>query len=133
MRFKRILTATVVVSPRKVVVGEGHARRGDTGVHLGGLTTPGERVRGRQTQPPILPEAAGSTEIGHRAPVSMPYRPHSLYTSPYAPPPSPVQRRPGAAWFAVGGALLLVAVVLFGVAMFRFVRTISHTDAVFPA
>jgi hypothetical protein len=63
----------------------------------------------------------------------MPYRPHSVYTSPYAPPPSPVKRRPGAAWFAVGGALLLVAVVLFGVAMFRFVRTISHTDAVFPA
>lgn len=66
--------------------------------------------------------------------VSMPYRPHSSYVPPYAAPPATTaKKRPSAAWFAVGGALMLVATVLFGVTVFHFVRTISHTDAEFPA
>jgi hypothetical protein len=63
----------------------------------------------------------------------MPYRPHSVYTSPLAPPPTSGKKRPSAAWFAVGAAMIVVAAVLFGVAMFHFIRDISRTDAVFPA
>jgi hypothetical protein len=63
----------------------------------------------------------------------MPYRPHSEYPSPYSWPPTPVKKRPSAAWFAVGGVLVLVAGIVFGVAIFRFVRQVSHADAVFPA
>jgi hypothetical protein len=63
----------------------------------------------------------------------MPYRPHSEYPSPYSWPPTPVKKRPSVAWFVVGGVLLLVAGVVFGIAIFRFVREVSHADAVFPA
>jgi hypothetical protein len=63
----------------------------------------------------------------------MPYRPHSEYPSPYSWPPPPVKKRPSAAWFAVGGVLVLVAGIVFGIAIFRFVRQVSHADAVFPA
>src|SRR5262245_61278108 len=66
-------------------------------------------------------------------PVSMPYQPHSEYQSPYAAPPPPVKRRPSAAWFAVGGVLLLVAIVAFGISIYHFVRTIANDDAVFSA
>jgi hypothetical protein len=62
----------------------------------------------------------------------MPYRPHSEYTPPYAVPPSAAKTRPSAAWFVVGGALLLVAALVFGIAIFHFVRAIARSDAVFP-
>jgi hypothetical protein len=60
----------------------------------------------------------------------MPYRPHSEYRSPY-PPPAAAKDRPSAAWFAVGGVLLVVAAIVFGIGIARFVRTIAHTDAQF--
>ena len=63
----------------------------------------------------------------------MPYRPHSEYRSPYPAPPPPVKRRPSAAWFAVGGVLVVAAVVIFGIAIYHFVRTIADSDAVFRA
>ncbi len=62
----------------------------------------------------------------------MPYRPHSEYPSPYASTPQ-VKKRPSGAWFGVGAVLLLVAGVVFGITIFRFVRDIAHADAVFQA
>lgn len=65
--------------------------------------------------------------------MSLPYQPHSEYRPPYDAPPSPVKKRPSAAWFVVGGVLMVAAAVVFGIAIFHFVRDISHTDAVFRA
>jgi hypothetical protein len=54
--------------------------------------------------------------------------------SPYpALPPIPVKKRPGWWWFVVGGVLMLAAAVVFGIALARFLQTIAHTDARFPA
>jgi hypothetical protein len=65
--------------------------------------------------------------------VSLPYRPHSEYPSPYGWSTTPVKRRPSAAWFAVGAVLMVVAGIVFGVAIVRFVRDIADADAVFSA
>jgi len=66
-------------------------------------------------------------------PVSLPYQPHSEYRPPYAPPMRDAKSRPSAAWFVVGGVLMVVAGVVFGIAIVHFARTITHTDAEFPA
>lgn len=63
--------------------------------------------------------------------VSIPYRPHSAYPGSAPPPPGAAKPRPSAAWFAVGGVLLLVAAIFFGVAVVRLVHTFGHTDAEF--
>src|SRR3954452_14937581 len=65
--------------------------------------------------------------------VSLPYQPHSEYRPPSALPPTPAKPRPSAAWFAVGGVLLVAGGGVFGGAMYQFVRTLAHDDAVFPA
>jgi hypothetical protein len=59
----------------------------------------------------------------------MPYPGSSPY--PTMPPP-PVKKRPRAWWFAVGGVLILVSVIVFATSIARFVHTIAHTDAQFP-
>jgi hypothetical protein len=63
----------------------------------------------------------------------MPYRPHTAYPSPYGAAPTGPKPRPSAAWFGVGGVLVLVAIIFFAVAVSRFVHTVAHTDARFPA
>jgi hypothetical protein len=63
----------------------------------------------------------------------MPYRPHSEYPSPYPAMVPPAKKRPSLAWFAVGTVLVVIAAVLFGLAVARFVRDIAHADAVFHA
>ena len=65
--------------------------------------------------------------------MSLPYQPHSEYRSPYDAPSPPTKKRPSAAWFVVGGVLMVAAAVVFGIAIAHFVRDISHTDAVFRA
>jgi len=63
----------------------------------------------------------------------MPYRPHSEYPSPY-PATAPLAKKPPSpAWFAVGTVLVVIATVLFGLAVARFLRDIAHSDAVFQA
>jgi hypothetical protein len=66
-------------------------------------------------------------------PVTLPYQPHSEYRPPYDGPSTPTKKRPSAAWFVVGGVLMVGAAVVFGIAIAHFVRDIRHTDAVFRA
>ena len=63
----------------------------------------------------------------------MPYRPHPEYPSTYPAAVPPRKKRPSPAWFAVGTVLVVIAAVLFGLAVARFVRDIAHSDAVFQA
>jgi hypothetical protein len=65
--------------------------------------------------------------------VSMPYRPHSEYRPPNAPPVTVSKPRPSAAWFAVGGAMMVVATIVFVIAVVGLVRSIAHTDAEFAS
>jgi uncharacterized iron-regulated membrane protein len=62
--------------------------------------------------------------------VSTPYAGPSPYPSPSF---VPVKKRPRAWWFAVGGVLMVAAIVVFGISLARFLHTIAHTDARFPA
>jgi len=64
-------------------------------------------------------------------PVSTPYRPHSAYPGTPSSQPTGPKPRPSAAWFAVGGALLLVAAIFFGVSVGRLVHRLGHADAEF--
>src|SRR4051812_22792201 len=69
MRLRRILTATVVGSPRKLVSGSGSRTLWGHGRFASvGCSGSDERVRDTQTQRLIVPEATGSEEIRHRAP-----------------------------------------------------------------
>src|SRR4051794_40254372 len=64
-RFKRILTATFVVSPRKLCVGEAPARQVGTGAGTSmGTGRPDERVRAHRTQPEILPDLSPTAQNG---------------------------------------------------------------------
>jgi hypothetical protein len=60
--------------------------------------------------------------------VSLPYAGPPSYPAPL---PLPVKKRPRAWWFAVGGLLMLAAVIVFGVSVARFVHHVTHTDAQF--
>jgi hypothetical protein len=62
----------------------------------------------------------------------MPYRAHSEHTPPYSTT-GQVKKRPSAAWFAVGAAMLVVSVIVFVVALTGFLRAIAHTDAEFTS
>jgi hypothetical protein len=84
-----------------------------------------------QTQRVILPDPAGTTEIGHRAAVSSPYQPHSAYPGTPVPAAPGAKPRPSAAWFGVGITLILVAAVFAGVGIGRLVHTVTHREAEF--
>jgi len=43
-----------------------------------------------------------------------------------------VKKRPRVWWFAVGGVLLVAAVVVFAISIAQFIHSVSHTDARFP-
>src|SRR3954452_15761033 len=134
MRFKRILTATVVVSPRNVVCGEAARRRGDHGRSPRWAAR--RRMRGSgdgRLSASLCQNPRRRPKSSILLPVSLPYQPHSEYRSPYALPPRKGKSRPSALWFVLGAVLMVVAGVVFGVAIFHFARTITHTDAEFPA
>jgi hypothetical protein len=61
----------------------------------------------------------------------MPYRPHSEYRSPLAPPPPVGKQRPSAAWFVVGGALVAVAVAFVAIGVHRYTHTLGDPDVEF--
>jgi hypothetical protein len=64
----------------------------------------------------------------------MPYRPHSEYRSPLAPPPRQSRagkERPSAAWFVVGTALLAVAVAFVVISVHRYTHTLGDPDVEF--
>src|SRR3954452_1805902 len=134
MRFKRILTATVVVSPRNVVCGEAARRRGDHGRSPRWAAR--RRMRGSgngRLSASLCQNPRERPKSSILLPVSLPYQPHSDYQSPYALPPRGGKSRPSALWFVLGGVLMVVAGVVFGVAIFHFARTVTHTDAEFAA
>src|SRR4051794_23549434 len=115
MRFKRILTATVVVSPRNVVCGRGwapawgHGRRPRWAARCRMRGSGYGRLSASLCQ---NPRERPKSSILLR--VSLPYQPHSEYRPPSALPPTAAKPRPSAAWFAVGGVLLVAAGVVFG-------------------
>jgi hypothetical protein len=62
--------------------------------------------------------------------VSTPYAGPSPYPTQ---PAATVRKRPRAWWFALGGVLMVAAMVVFGIAIARFLHSIAHTDARFQA
>ena len=52
---------------------------------------------------------------------------------PYAAPPPPRRPRPRIVWFFVGGALIVLAPLVFAGALFTVLRPLTQEDAVFRA
>lgn len=55
------------------------------------------------------------------------------YPPGYLTPPRPRRRRPSVVWFVVGGVLLVLAPVVFGLSLYLTLRPLAHEDAVLPA
>src|SRR3954454_19767465 len=141
MRFRRILTATVVVSPRTLVWVRLTRHVGTRAFASVGCAAPGERARCTQTQPAILPDPRGWSEsirrgsgrppppCGTLAAVPPPYQ---QYPPREPPPPPPKPPRPSGWWWVLPAALFVAATALFGWVLLPVLVAPLHTDVSVP-
>src|SRR6187431_2479880 len=153
MRFRRILTATCVVSPWNLCVGErddcrwgrrvatrrgprrtverdrGHRTRRDSAT----FAPPGENQAGSpfpRARAPLRPHwspQTGEPRHRRRRPMSEPPQPYTPYAAS-APKP-----RPDALWFVLGAVLMLLGLVIGMVVIMTAFRAATAEDGVITA